>query len=136
VAYQALINISYVQEQADMMIYSPAHHAISGNGNRAGLLRFFPGLPIKGDSMSAQNAQQAALIHLRDYISERAGPIFGNKKSQWDLQAAEHTPCEWIKFRRGVIFYALMFGITLKGSPDPQGARRPRRARRDVQRPF
>ena len=129
-AYQALVTFSYTQHQAKIMLYSPNHHAVCGNGCRKGMLRFFPGVPIHGDSFLAQKAQRAALIKLRDSVKPRAHRIFGKKKNRWDLQAAEHTPCEWIKFRHGVLYYAAKFNVSLKGNPDLSCGQRPKRSRR------
>ena len=112
------------------MLYDPETHVISGNGNRKGLLRFFPGLPAVGTSAKAQEAQHIALKRLLEIVRPRAKSIFGPKAYLWGLQPVEHTPCEWIKYRLGFFFYIRLLGIPLSDGADTAEEERPRRTHR------
>ena len=55
--------------------------------------------------------------------------IFGKQKHPWALQPAEHTLCEWIEVRLGVIYFANKFGISFEGGVLAEKVQRPPGAR-------
>lgn len=128
-AYQALVSFAGVQQQANVFLYDPDNHAVTGNGANSALQRFYPGLPISGYGKAARKAQLAGLQHLHKRVAGKAKVLFGRKARQWRLQAAEHTPCEYFKYRMGMIFFAGFFRVRLR-SPVGETGKKPRRMRR------
>jgi hypothetical protein len=129
VAYQSLVTFAGVQGQAGVFLYQPDSHAIAGNGANGALQRFFPGVPVEGYGAGPRKAQLAALQSLKQHVAGKAQKLFGRKASQWRLQAAEHTPCEFFNHRKGVLFFARRFGVRLAKPTDEEG-KAPRRRRR------
>ena len=110
--------------------YHPDEHAIPGNGCIGGLQRLYPGIRIT--SKTGLAATKAWKMH----IACKAKILFGRSCKKWDLQSAEHTPCEFKKFRDGVIFFAYKFSVPLKGLTSKEKGRAPRRKRRSVLSKF
>ena len=70
-------------------------------------------------------------LHARcEHIFPKAKKLFAQGADKWCLQAAEHTPCEWIKFRLGVIHFAGVFGVKMQGDAEHEEGLGPDRARR------
>ena len=111
--YQAPVSYAGVQCQARSLLYDQGEHAIAGNGATGALQRFFPSLKYSGYSVAARRAQLRALQCLEAWVAPHAKRLFGRNASKWSLQAAEHTPCEFYKWRLGAIFFAKVFGVTL-----------------------
>ena len=130
VGYQALVSMASVQHQAKLNWYHPDEHAIPGNGCIGGLQRLYPGIRIT--SKTGLAATKAWKMH----IACKAKILFGRSGKKWDLQSAEHTPCEFKKFRDGVIFFAYKFSVPLKGLTSKEKGRAPRRKRRSVLSKF
>ena len=129
--YQALVSFAGVQGQGTVFLYDPTAHAVAGNGATGALRLFFPGLPCEGYGKPARRTQLLALRSLHARVSRRRTKLFGRSAHKWTLQAAEHTPCEYFKWRKGVVYFAKLWRVPLRGAVSCKG-QRPRRLRRAV----
>ena len=95
-----------------------------GNGCRKGLGRLYPGVQLSPRTL-------LEVLHAwHGHITPKAKKLFSNNAGKWCLQAAKHTPCEWIKFWLGVIYFAGVFGLRLDGVAQREEGLAPPRARR------
>ena len=113
-AYQALVSFAGVQGQGTVFLYDPTAHAVAGNGATGALRLFFPGLPCEGYGKPARRAQLLALRSLHARVARRRTQLFSRSARKWTLQAAEHTPCEYFKWRKGVVFFAKLWRVPLR----------------------
>ena len=133
IAYQALVSYSALYAVVPCLprIFDKEKYAIAGTGATGALRRFFPSLRCVGTSVAARRAQLRGLQALEARIKPRARQLFGRDAKQWDLQSAEHTPCEFFKWRLGVVHFAGVFNVKLKVKV-AGGGKRPRRMRRSM----
>ena len=117
VAYQALVSFSYAQHAAGIMLYDRDVHVVTGNGANKALKRLFP--KLKFGTPGASTAQRTAVANIRKHLP-----------SNLSLRSAEHILYEWLKHRRGVVFYCRLFNVPLSYCLAREEGQRPRRTRR------
>lgn len=127
VGYQALVSFAREQSRLGLFLYDDGVHAVPGNGCLGALRRWFPGSCFPA---SDKRAQVDALSAIVSYMQGKSRQIFGRQHRYWDLQAAEHTACEYLKFVESLLHYAHLFGILLKRFRGPGEGKPLRRKRR------